>query len=195
MLIIGSSTYIRHRVRMIQESILDDLKNTLIACRWVAGTTSLPVNNPETLAYEVVTTTEDETFGMIRTPIQVVDVFPEDAESARVNTIAVGPGERGEDSLVEMGNGQLREQPYTFSIALFLESDALAQAILSDLQDRYAGRIVNGESIPLINFNDDPDTPVAYLEVETFRFARDASMAGSSAGELFFAEINIVDYA
>ena len=83
--------YIRHRDRMVTASVYQDLKDTLIACRWLAGTTSRPVWNPNTPKvfnpvtgqYDVppaavITTTPDQVLPLLqKMPMQLNDYFPE----------------------------------------------------------------------------------------------------------------------
>lgn len=187
-------TYIRHRVRMVHESVIEDLVNTLIACRWLEGTTTRAVNNPANSTYEVVTTIADDVFALVADdPITVINYFPDPASGPpEPNTLAVDLPRPADTEEVECGSG-MEYQPYQFSMAFYASSDAAAVAIMSDLQDRYAGRIVNGEAVALFDYLTDSVTPVVYMEVEAFRHARDVESVTVSEIHLHFGELDIVD--
>ena len=154
-------TYIRHRSRMVQQSVIQDLKDTLIACRWMPGTTSRPVWDPQeprifdpsTGQYtapprKIITVTEAEVLPLLRgQSISVIDYFPE-AEGDRSrssktppNTFAVDYGQPSDPEPAELGSSR-EEQEYIFNFAFYSASDAVALAMFSDLRDRYSGRIV-----------------------------------------------------
>jgi hypothetical protein len=187
-------TYIRHRQRMIQESIFEDLNNTLIACRWKDGTTTRSVVNPLNGNLEVVTTAPDDVFPMMRKgAVKIMDAFPDEAAATDPNTLAMDYGLAGESDYREMGNSGAREQPYTFSMGLLVESDSVASAILSDLRDRYEGRIVAPDAIAIYDYLTDPNVIAAYLDVEYFRWT---PMIAESTKDtrLFSAELVVTDY-
>jgi hypothetical protein len=195
--------YLRHRHRHIQESIIQDVQDTLIACRWMAGTTSREVENPENYQVETVTTEEDETFPLLEgAPIVLIDFFPETDgikpdNGTAPNTLAVNQGEPGEPELLELGNALAAEQPYSFRMAFYAISDAVALAVLSDLKDRYRGALVSGPVVGLYDFSQDSPEFVSPLEVEAFDFYKDDYSVSPSAAHLFFAELlitDIVDY-
>ena len=194
----SSSTYIRHRSRMVQESVFEDLQDTLIACRWLIGTTTRAVRNPSNSgALEVVTVGADDVYPLAEGhAITLLDYFPETRGETvgptAPNTFAMDSGESGEPSQLEMGTNTM-EQPYKFNFAFFASSDAVAEAVLSDLNDRYLGRLVNGEVIDLYNYLNDPTTPVVHMEIELFRYARNVTEATASDIHLFFAELHITD--
>jgi len=187
-------TYIRHRPRMVASSVFEDLKNTLIACRWMAGTTSKPVRNPDTGNLEVITVAETQTLRALEgNPIQLIDYFPDvdGTETGRLNLLAMDQGSPGETVPVEMGSS-LEERPYTFNLAFYAVSDAAALALFSDLDDRYRGRIVEGAGIDLFNYLESASIPASRLEVDAFRWAQDDERAPSLV-HLYFGELNLTD--
>lgn len=198
--------YVRHRDRMIQESVFEDLKDTLITCRWMAGTTARPVRHPTTGVWGLVTTAADQTLGMLdSTPINLIDYFPE-AEGSSVagdpasgktpdNTLALDNGTRIESEPREMGNRTAETVLYRFSMAFFAASDGMAQALLGDLADRYRGRAVRDDIVELWNYNDLSATlPVVRMSVESFQFtsAADQEVAPVEL-KLYFAELMLED--
>lgn len=193
-----TSTYIRHRSRMVQESVFEDLGNTLIACRWRTGTTTRAVRNPANgNTLEIVTVGTSDVYALAEQhPITLLDYFPETrgetSGPTAPNTFAMDAGHPGVTSFMEMGSSAV-EQPYVFNFAFFAVSDAVAEAVLSDLNDRYLGRLVNGEAIDLYNYNDDPDAVCCRMDIDLFRYARDLSEVSPSEAHLFFAELHIVD--
>jgi hypothetical protein len=191
-------TYIRHRARMVQESVFEDLRNTLIACRWMTGTTDRVVRNPDTGTVATITVTSDQVYKLAEGhPIVLLDYFPE-TEGERqgpteLNTFAMDSGRPGDASPVELGSNAM-EQPYLFNFAFYAVSDAVAEAVFSDLNDRYNGRIVAGEAIELYNYLDTSTTsPVLRMEVESFRYTRDLEQTAPSEVHLYFAELTITD--
>jgi hypothetical protein len=196
--------YVRHRDRMIRESVFDDLQNTLIGCHWLAGTTSRPLIPIEGGAPAVITTTASDVLELLEgNRIILIDAFPEsdpapDAStpgSTELNTLAMDTGLPGEEQPVELGNPTLYEKPYTFNLAFWAVSDGAATAVFNDLFDRYKGNILDGDSIPLYNYlADDPTTPVVRMDVESFRYTRDAQTVTPSDVHLYFAELVIVDW-
>jgi hypothetical protein len=198
--------YIRHRDRMVRESVFEDLQNTLIACSWLAGTTSkavLPVDGSGGVA-ATVTTAPAATLQLLEgSPINLIDAFPEndpaptDDTSGRTpfNTFAMDTGRPGQATPLELGNALTYEKPYTFNYAFYAVSDAVALAVMNDLADRYKGHIVDGDAIDLYNYlAADPTTPVMRMDVESFRYARDTEQTSTSFDvHLYFAELVIVD--
>lgn len=196
--------YIRHRDRMVQESVFEDLVNTLIACRWMPGTTTRPVRDPyePTAGFQTVTTAPDQVLAMLTTPITMTDYYselsdpdentvgePETGHTAP-NTMALDDGQAGEAVPMELGS-TATEVPYRFTLAISAESVGVAQALLNDLRDRYLGRIVNGEVIDLYDYNTDPTTPVARLDVDDFQYLRDDEVKEVI---VFYGQLLITDY-
>lgn len=196
-------TYVRHRDRMIRESIYDDLRNTLIACRWMEGVTSVPVLPVDGGSPAIITTTSAEVLELLEgNPINLIDAFPEadpapdDITDGRTppNTFAMDTGRGGDPTPVELGNMQSYEKPYTFNYGFYATSDAAALAVMNDLADRYKGLIIDGDAINLYNYlAGDPTTPVVRMDVDSFRYTRDAERVTPSDVHLYFAELVIVD--
>jgi len=190
--------YIRHRDRMVQQSVIADLQDTLIACRWMVGTTSREVTDPDTGLGDVITVAEADVFPLADGyPVTLLDYFPETLGEAggttAPNTLAVDTVHPGDPEFMEMGSALL-EQPYRVALALQASSEAAAKAIMSDLKDRYEGRIVSGAYVQLIDYVTDPDTVVLDMEVDSFMYARDTSEATPSEVFLFYAELSLVDF-
>jgi hypothetical protein len=187
--------YIRHRSRSIQESVYQDLQDTLIACRWMAGTTKHSVVDPDTLASGVVTRTNSDVYPITDgSPIALLDYFPEPGDLTALNTFAVDVAQPGEAEELEMGS-DLRTQPYLFSFALFASSDAVAVAVLNDVAERYFGRIVRPEYIDLYDFGSvTPTVSMGRLDVDVFRYARDLKTVSPHEVHLYYAELEITDY-
>lgn len=207
-------TYIRHRDRMVQRSVFEDLRNTFIACRWMAGTTSKPVRNPATprtfdsatgmyslSPAEIITTTPEQILPLLdRVPVTLIDYFPE-AEGDRArnertpkNTFAMDSGQPSDPIPAELGSSR-QEQEYVFNLAFYASSDAVALALLNDLRDRYAGRIITGDGIDLYDWVSAPDVVAVRMDVESFRYARneDPALAPSEV-HLYFGELTLTDY-
>lgn len=208
-----SYTYIRHRDRMVQDSVFEDLKNTLIACRWMAGTTSRPVRDPAkpntfdpvtgvvtVPVPEVITTDPSQILSLLRgKPVVPIDYFP-DAEGSKdrsaateKNTLAMDTGQPSDPEQAELGS-PLVEQEYVFNFAFYAGSDAIALAVLNDLRDRYNGRIVDGSGINLYDYNTAPDVVAVRMDVEAFHYARPDEQVAPHEVHMYFAELIITDY-
>lgn len=203
---ISTGGYVRHRDRMVQESVIEDLKNALIALRWMSGTTSRRVIDPNapSAGWQFVTTTPTQVLRVAGGhEVKVIDYFPEadstDENAPRKtapNTLAVDTGVPGEPAMVELGSS-LMEQPYVFTMALYASSDAMALAMFNDLRDRYSGRLITDDHLDLFNYND-PDfdettLPVVRMEIDAFRYAQDSETVTPSDVHLYFAEIQLTD--
>jgi hypothetical protein len=198
--------YVRHRDRMVQESVFEDLANTLIACRWSIGTTSRPVLDPYDVGagYQIVTTTADEVLQLLEdNPVQLIDYFPEtnddynvagepDSGKTAPNTLAIDTGRPGEPEPMELGSS-LNERPYLFNVAFYAVSDAVAMAVLNDLRDRYAGYLVTDDYVNLYDFNSEATGPVVRMEVAAFRYARDVESVDAHEVHLYFGELTVTD--
>ena len=201
-------TYVRHRDRMVQQSVFEDLVNTLIALRWMEGTTSRPVVDPyaPTEGWQTVTTPADQVLKIVKgKPIQIVDYFPEmpedgeavvadrDSGQTAPNTLAMDDGQAGEPSPLELGSNAV-EVPYRFSMAFWASSVATAQALLNDLRDRYQGRVVSGDFINLYDYNVDPETVVTRMEVDAFQYLRPAEEAAALFEvTMYYAQLTLTD--
>lgn len=206
--------YVRHRDRMVQESVFEDLQNTLIACRWMAGTTNRPVVDPydPVAGWQIVTTAPSDVLRLVGkredgelAQVVLIDYFPEaggnadrEGESRKTepNTLAVDTGVAQEPEMVELGSNMI-EQPYTFTMAFYAASDAVALALMNDLRDRYAGRIVSDDHLNLYNFNapgfDETTPPVVRMEVDSFRYEQSTEAATPWEAHLYYAQLNLTD--
>jgi len=198
--------YVRHRDRMVQESVFDDLRDTLIACRWLAGTTARPIRDPyNDDAWGIVTTDTSQTLPLLEDdPVVLIDYFPE-AEGGSVtgepetgqtalNTFALDNGSRIDSAPRELGNPTAESVTYRFNMAFFAASDAVAQAVLGDLADRYRGRLIRPDSVELWDYNSAADEPVVRMSVEKYAFTsnEDQNIAPYEV-HLYFAELELED--
>lgn len=201
--------YVRHRDRMVQESVFRDVEDTLIACRWKAGTTRRKVIDPYDAGsgWKIVTTVADDLLKLLQgAEVKIIDYFPEaggnddetgQSRKTEPNTFAISTGEAGDAVPVELGSN-MEEQPYTFTMAFYAVSDAVALALLNDLRDRYLGRLVRGDYVELYNYNDpsydESTTAVCHMEVERFGYSlsEDAAIAPHEV-HLYFADLVITD--
>lgn len=199
--------YIRHRDRMVQESVFNDLRDTLVACRWMAGTTSRPMVSPANRAggFQVLTTAPNQVLKLAKgVPVDLVDSFPEtsSAEGAQgqparghtpPNRMAMDDGQPGDPVPLELGSS-LVEVPYRFAIAFWGNSVGVCQAVMNDLRDRYRGDAVSGPVVPLYDYNTDADTPVLNMEVDGFSYVRSAEEEVEAYElTLYFAQLTVVD--
>ena len=178
--------YVRHRSRMVRESVYQDLSDTLIRTRWLIGISSDAV---ETTTANAMALLEDS-------PLVLIDYFPDSEEGPAVtplNTFALDIGEQGE--MVEGEMGGFFEQPYTFNMAFYAKTDAVAMALMSDLRDRYLG-LSDSPFVSLFDYNSPTPQPrlVVRMEVDNFRYARDTQNVAPHEVHLFFAALEITDY-
>lgn len=190
--------YVRDRARLIRQSIQDDLRNTLIACRWMPGTTSQPVNNPVNGNFEVVTTADADTYALLAgAPVSLVDYFPEAlgeiAGNTPPNTLALDTGTPSEPVQLEMGS-YTTQRSWRFHMALFAASEAIGLAVLQDIDDRYQGLLVSHEVVALYDWLADPIGLVTQMEVDSFTFARDVERVVAAEVNLFFAQLILTDF-
>lgn len=201
-------TYIRHRDRMVQESVYEDLVNTLIALRWIPGTTTRDVFDPYNPGNPrgPVTTTPTQVLKIVgEHPIQLIDYFPEatsddaavvgDPESGQtaLNTLAIDDGMAAEPVPIELGS-RLVEMPYRFTFAFWAATVGVAQALLNDLRDRYRGLVVFPEVVPLYDYITDSTTAVLNMAVESFVYTRSAEdEAAPHEALMFYAQLVVTD--
>lgn len=197
--------YVRHRNRMVSTSVYEDVRDVLIACRWMAGTTSHEVDDPNNPgSWAVITTAEEDVLPLLEGhPVNLIDAFPEskgqnvagEPETGKTppNTLAVDSPLPGEVQPRELGStAQLI--PYTFLMMFFGTSDAVAQALLSDLSDRYAGRLCRNAVIGLWDFNQDDPTLVVQMDVENFIYKPNSGETATPSDVfLWFAELDLID--
>ena len=211
---ISTGGYVRHRDRMVQESVTEDLQNTLIACRWMAGTTTREVVDPYDIGtgYQEVTVTEAEVLKIVGkredgdvAQVVLIDYFPEssgkndeneESRKTELNTLAIDTGVAQEAIPMELGSNMLERQ-YAFTLAFYASSDAVAMALMNDLRDRYEGRLVSDDHLNLYNFNDpmfDENTPPVFrMEIDAFRYDQNAEIVSPWETHLYFAELLVTD--
>lgn len=180
--------YIRHRPRMVRESVLEDLRATLVSLDWVPDDPNWRHGDP----YD-----EGEFLGMLSTPVVIEDYYPVEAayqgENIAPNTLAIDQGTPQEPEYVELG-GDDREQAYLFNLAFFAENDAVAVALFSDLSDRYNGiSPLTFQSVPLFNYLAATPTFIVNMEVTSFEVAKSPQQPAPGR-LLWFAQLTISDY-
>lgn len=191
--------FVRHRDRMVQESVYQDIKDTLIACRWMTGTTSVEVIDPNDPGFgpKIVTTTEDQVMKLAKdAPLILIDYFPQseqDGTKTEPNTFALDNGTADDMIPMEMGSNAC-EQVYTFTMAFWANSDAVGLAVMNDLRDRYSGRLVRNETLCLWDYNNVSATPVCYMDVDRFIYNQNTDAVGPGDVHLFFAQLSLTDY-
>lgn len=167
--------YIRHRSRMVRESVLEYIRAILEELDW----------------------TGDSTLAMLSSGVLVEDYFPVEAvyqgEDIALNTLAIDQGTPSEPEYVELG-GEDRRQTYTFNFAFFAESDGVALALFSDLADKFLGMYPGAsEGIPLFNYLVATPTFVTNMEVTSFEVAKSPQQPAPGR-LLWFAQLTISDY-
>lgn len=198
--------YVRHRDRMVQQSVYEDLRDTLIACRWLAGTTSHPVGDPyNNGAWGTVTTQPGQTLPLLEgNPINLIDYFPEaegqaqagvpDTAKTPLNTLALDNGTPGESGPLELGNPVSEWVRWRFNLAFYATSDGVAQAVLGDLRDRYRGRLARPDMVELWDFNSAATDPVVRMGVENFTYVANTDQAiAPHQVHLYFGELILED--
>ena len=197
--------YVRHRDRMIQESVFQDVRDTLIACRWLAGTTAHRVVDPNDpgAGWHQVTTAPGDVLPLLEgNPVVLIDYFPEAEGSAvagepstgktALNTLAIDAGTRGNSVPRELGsNAEL--VTYVFNMAFYASSDGVALAVLNDLVDRYKGRLVRDDTVELWNYNSSSVLPVNRLDVESFQYTVNTQAISPHEVHLYFGELTLTD--
>lgn len=173
-------TYIRHRPRMVRESIFEDLGNVLGELGWLADKPT-PV------------------MAMLSEPLKLTDYFPVEAiyqgEEVELNTLAIDQGTPNEPQYTELGS-LARDQLYIFNLAFFAENDGIALSLFSDLSDRYKGASPNSfsrEAVTLWNYNAATPTPVVEMEVLSFEVAKSPEQPAPGR-LLWFAQLVVSDY-
>lgn len=196
--------YVRHRDRMVQESVFQDLRDTLIACRWMTGTISRPVVDPYNRGAGYVSSLPARPILPLLEghEIVLIDYFPETengGSGTAMNTLAMDGGDSSEAVPLELGSNA-EARGYTFTMAFYAVSDAAARAVLNDLRDRYLGRSVRGDNIELFDFVANSNqatvdmTPIVRMDVESFRYAMDNSSVAGHEVHLYFAELTLTDF-
>lgn len=202
--------YVRHRDRMVQESVFEDLQNTLIACRWMSGTTTRQVIDPYNpgAGWQIVTTALSDVLKLVgkredgtTAEIVLIDYFPEaggnddeEGESRKTekNTLAIDTGQPQDPTDMELGSNMIEVQ-YVFTMAFYASSDAVAMALMNDLRDRYQGRIVSDDRLNLYNFNDDEIPLVFRMECDYFKYQQNVETVSPWEVHMYFGELALTD--
>lgn len=216
--------YIRHRARHIRHSVYRDARHVLFTRRDFAGRLAgdpdvATDSNGDPIVYSWLDT-KDSGFQLPllgQNPMTFIDYFPEDGlaayEHIEPNTLALDNGRAEDEYQFEMGG--FLAQEWTFNFALNAATDAIAQAVFQDLNDRYVGRVAvpprqelldnlqsgddepepfHSDLITLYNYATDPPIPTTRMEVESFRFAKNADEEVAPGVQLFFGELVLTDF-
>jgi len=215
--------YVRHRSRQVRQSVYRDAKHTLSTRRDYAGRLS---DDPDVdthldgspKVYAWLDSSEDHIMPLLgENPLTFIDYFPEGGfaayEKIALNTLALDNGRSEEEYQFEMGG--MMAQEWTFNFAINASTDAVAQALFQDLNDRYVGRITmppqqelidnlesgddepkpfSSDRVGLYNYAASTPIPITRMEVESFRFAKLPDEEVAPGVQLFFAELVITDY-
>lgn len=169
----GVGGFVRWRPRMVRQSVLQDIKQTLSVSGWLG----IP------------------TVGLLTQAITFEDAFPEEdlvqGRTVGLNTFVLDNGRPGVLEEYEMGG--LYSRPYAFSMAFFAETDAVALSLYSDLADRYNGLTVS-PWISLYNYAAATPTLVTRMEVESFEYGRAPREVAGQERHLFLAELQVLDF-
>lgn len=165
--------YVRWRPRMVRQSVVEDVKAALTTAGWM-GSAVMAMADPA---------------------VRVVDYFPDNAmhqgEAPQPNTLAVDNGMPGDLSEGEIGGYFL--QPYRFEMAFLGANDAIAQAMLSDLADRYWG-FTQSPFIQLYDYNGPAPVEIVRMRVEAFTYVKAPIDVAPAEKHLFYAELIITDF-
>lgn len=183
----GANAYVRWRPRMVRQSVYEDMVNTLL----VSAGWPVLINGVRQDGINAVPESDLKV-----TPLNIIEYFPDDGFSqdnpVLPNTLALDNGLPGELEMSSMGG--LFERPYRFQFALWGEDDAVAQAVFSDLSDRYLG-LAESPFITLYNYRTTPDpTPIVRMEVEAFQYTRAPGTLAPWEKHLFLAVMELTDY-
>jgi len=214
-------SYVRHRARMVRQSIYEDARHVLETPRdYMGRLESDPdvVLGPDgPLVYSWLHDDPDLTLPLLgEYPLTFIEYFPQEGlqayEKIALNTLALDNGMAEPEKEYELGG--LFSQEWTFTFAINSSTDAVAQALFQDLNDRYVGRVrvppqqelldnlESGDTDPdpyaaaritLYNYVTDPPIPVTRMDVESFQFTKSAEEVAPGV-QLFFAELVVTDF-
>lgn len=177
----SANTYIRWRPRMVRQSVYNDMVQTLLRAGWPILEDGVRLDVPAS-QFQV-------------SPINIIEYVPEEGfgqdNPLLPNTLALDNGLPG--PMEEAFLGGPMERPYRFQYAFYAENDAVAQALLSDLYDRYMG-LADSPFITLFNYASATPTPVVRMEVETFQYTRAPDSVAAWERQLFLAVMELTDY-
>lgn len=169
----GVGGYVRWRHRMVRQSVFEDLKATLALAGYTGATPTIK----------------------LKYPLTVVEFFPEFAayeqDKVRWNTIAIDTGDPG--TLEEYELGGMYSKDYRFNMALYAESDGIAQSVFSDLADRYQG-LTDSPYVGMYNYNAATPSLIVRMEVESFQYIRAPQDVAPYEHHLFFSELTVRDF-
>ena len=222
-LYLDSATYVRHRARQVRQSIYEDAKHTLATPRDYAGRlesdvdVALKANGVTPDVYAWLPPSASQLMPLLgEHPLTFIESFPEGGlaayEKIALNTLALDNGRSEPEYGYELGG--LMAQEWAFTFALNASTDAVAQALFQDLNDRLLGRatlpprqevldnLLGGDLPPppdrsafvtLYNYAATTPIPITRMEVESFQFAKSEEEAAPGV-QLFFGELVITDY-
>lgn len=215
-------TYVRHRARQVRQSLYQDARHTLSIPRDYAGRLEddpdvalNDSNQPDVYAW--IDQPEARLMPLLgEYPLTFIEYFPEGGlaayEKIALNTLALDNGQAAEEYEHELGG--FKAQEWTFGFAINASTDAVAQALFQDLNDRYVGRTkfppqqelldnlqsgdpvpepFNAEYVTVYNYAASTPIPVMRMEVEMFQFAKSPDQVAPGV-QLFLGELVITDF-
>ena len=214
--------YVRHRSRMVRQSIYEDAKHVLSVARDYAGRLENDplvainqIGSPD--VYSWISATPPRVMPLLgEYPLNFIEYFPDEGleayEKIQLNTLALDNGVPGPEQEYELGG--MYSQEWMFTFAMNASTDAVGQALFQDLNDRYIGRLkippqqelldnlapgdtppdpFNADRVTLYNYAASPPIPIARMEVESFQFAKSLDEVAPGV-HLFLAELVIADF-
>lgn len=218
---LDETSYVRHRARMVRQSIYEDARHLLEVPRDYMGRLAddpdVALDGGQPDVYSWLNADPALVLPLLgEYPLTFIEYFPEEGlqayEKIALNTLALDNGAADPESEFELGG--LMAQQWTFTFAINSSTDAVAQALFQDLNDRYVGRLSIppqqelldnleiGDSAPdpyrsryitLYNYVETPPIPVTRMEVETFQFVKSTEEVAPGV-QLFFAELVVTDF-
>lgn len=168
-------TLVRHRARMVRQSVVDDVARVLGDTQW----------------------TGNATLALLTQPVLFREAFPDEAgeqgQTISPNTLTMDVGIAEDPYDWELG-GSRQAQEYTFTFALYAESDAVGTALFSDLADRYLGR-TEPDFVILYDYAAATPIQIVNMEVDSFRFNRSVDQGEIGHGyQLYLAQMVLTDF-
>lgn len=144
--------YVRHRSRMVRQSIYEDAKHTLKVRRDYAGRLE---DDPDVATVGTGMDERPDVYAWLdddpdyqapllgEHPLTFIEAFPEGGlaayEKIELNTLSLDNGQPEAEQEYELGG--ILSQGWVFTFALNASTDAVAMALFQDLTDRYIGRV------------------------------------------------------
>lgn len=167
-------TLVRHRARMVRQSLVDDVTRVLEDTQWIGS----------------------PTLALLTEPVVFQQAFPEQSaeqgQNISPNTLVLDVGSADAPYDWELG-GSRQAQEYTFTFFLYAESDAVGMALFQDLADRYLGR-TEADSVILYDYATPTPIAITNMEVDSFRFNRSVDQEVGYGYELYLAQLIMTDY-